>query len=296
MNNRDRAYFPSKILLFGEYTVTTGSDALAIPFGEFYGKWKFNKTKNNKILYLLSEYLRKTDWNEFNSICRCDELDNDITNGLYFDSNIKTGYGAGSSGALSAGIFYSYFATNDNSISNLKRVLAKIESFFHGVSSGIDPLVSLLNQPVNIMNTGIETCNKNILDIDDFSFYLLDSKISRSTKKYVNIYKRKMHSKRFSEEILKPLTFCNNKIIGEMKKNNPHEIFALFKKISRLQFQGFEEMIISGLKPIWKNILSREDISIKLCGAGGGGYYLIMAKKNMEVSEMTKYFPLTRIS
>ncbi len=296
MNNKDRTYFPSKILLFGEYTVTTGSDALAIPLDKFFGKWEINNTKSNKILGLLSEYLEKIDWSKFNSICRCDDFDKDLANGLYFDSNIKTGFGAGSSGALTAGIFDRYFSTNDWSIRNLNQVLAKIEGFFHGVSSGIDPLVSLLNQPVNIVDSKIETYDKNILDLGDFNFYLLDSNISRSTKKFVNIFKSKIQSEKYQNKILKPLTFCNNKIIGEIKNDNPHKVFALFKKISQLQFQGFEEMIISGLKPVWENILSKEDISIKLCGAGGGGYYLIIAKKDMKVSEMTKDFPLILIN
>ena len=83
----------------------------------------------------------------------------------YFDSSIPQGYGVGSSGALVASIYDQYAAdkitilenlTRDKLL-NLKAIFSLMESFFHGKSSGLDPLNSYLSLPILINSkTNIE--------------------------------------------------------------------------------------------------------------------------------------------
>src|SRR5690625_6608275 len=80
-------------------------------------------------------------------------MKSDIEEGMYFDSIIPQGYGVGSSGALVAAIYERYALNkieieqeiSKEIISELKEVFSKMESFFHGTSSGIDPLICYLN-------------------------------------------------------------------------------------------------------------------------------------------------------
>ena len=55
-----RNFFYSKLLLYGEYTVTLGSGALAMPFSGFAGSWDFNDTSDVNVegLQRLATFLR----------------------------------------------------------------------------------------------------------------------------------------------------------------------------------------------------------------------------------------------
>jgi mevalonate kinase len=91
-----------------------------------------------------------------------EQFKQDIANGMFFDSNIPQGYGVGSSGALVAAIFerYSFSKHNPENISkedlkNIKSVFGEMESYFHGKSSGMDPLICYMNLPILIENKEI---------------------------------------------------------------------------------------------------------------------------------------------
>lgn len=295
MNNNSKTYFPSKILLFGEYSVTIGSDALAVPFNKFNGSWQFDKQYDNKNLYKLAQYLKDSDWEKYKTKFYFDQFISDLDLGLFFQSNIKTGYGAGSSGALCAGIFEIFFKPVETDLENLNAILAKIEGYFHGVSSGIDPLVSYTNQMIRTHNHKFELFENDILNFNKYSFYLLDSTISRSTKKYVDIFNEKRNNVIFITNYLNPLIKFNNRVISSFLSRDEDEVFDLFNKISKIQFEAFKEMIIDDLYTSWDKALSNNDLSIKLCGAGGGGYYLIMAKKDTKTIRLFNQFDILQI-
>src|SRR5690606_36364954 len=100
---------------------------------------------------------------------RLDEFQADIDCGMYFDSSIPQGYGVGSSGALVASIYDKYANDKITVLDNLTRekllklksIFSLMESFFHGKSSGLDPLNSYLSIPIlinckdNLEATGI---------------------------------------------------------------------------------------------------------------------------------------------
>ena len=88
-------------------------------------------------------------------------FEEELNRGLYFESSIPQGYGAGSSGALIAA-FYEHFSispiTNpsDTHLKELKKELGVLESYFHGNSSGTDPLVSYLKHSLLLAKDKID--------------------------------------------------------------------------------------------------------------------------------------------
>ena len=91
------------------------------------------------------------------------QLRKDLANGLYFDSSIPQGYGIGSSGALVAAVYDRYANSKITILENLtrdkllklKQIFGLMESFFHGKSSGLDPLNSFLSLPILIHSKDI---------------------------------------------------------------------------------------------------------------------------------------------
>ena len=161
--------FYAKILLFGEYGIIKDSKGLAIPFSSYKGALKSSTKlsgeaqKSNQNLIKLYNYLiaNSTKLVSFDFT----SFKNDIDSGMYFDSSIPQGYGVGSSGALVASIYDQYANDKITILENLtrdkllklKEIFSFMESFFHGKSSGLDPLNSYLSLPILINSkTNIE--------------------------------------------------------------------------------------------------------------------------------------------
>lgn len=150
--------FYAKILLFGEYGIIEDSKGLTIPYNSYKGSLKFSDSAkgeiSNQSIQKFSIYLEEIFPNEFDF----ELMKSDIEQGMYFDSTIPQGYGVGSSGALVAAIYERYVLNkieieqeiSKEIITELKVVFSKMESFFHGTSSGIDPLICYLNLPLLI--------------------------------------------------------------------------------------------------------------------------------------------------
>ncbi|MGE5357341.1 MAG: mevalonate kinase [Deltaproteobacteria bacterium] len=292
----NRKSYSSKILLFGEYTVINGSDALAIPFGRFKGSWGFDKRNIQKILFDLADFIKKNLSGIESPVFKYNLFINDLNKGLFFDSDIPVGYGAGSSGALTAAVFDSYFIRKDINIYELKTNLARIEDFFHSFSSGIDPLVSYLNQIIKISHReNIEIVESDKYKFSNFSLYLIDSGKPRNTKTYVDIYKQKMGRHGFEKSFIEPHSNLSDSIIKSYLSNNEMETFRLFHDISELQYKELHEMIDPQLSDIWISFLNSYDGAIKLCGAGGGGFYLLMIKSDCDQNKILNDFKLLDI-
>ncbi|MEZ4907347.1 MAG: hypothetical protein R2771_06845 [Saprospiraceae bacterium] len=281
-------YYPSKVLLFGEYLVLSGANALAIPFDKFKGNFTFDNVETDPIIDEFYNFLKSQDWYSLNTEFNISKFNYDIKSGLNFVSNIPIGYGIGSSGAVSAAIYERYFTPQKSEdLFQLKKILAQIENFFHSSSSGIDPLVSFLNNPVKInSDSTIEKTKFSFSNYSDFDFYLVDSGTSRTTAEYVKIFKEKMSNSTFQNEFINKAISINNTLINDFLGINEKQVFEKFKEISHLQFHYLSEMIIDPITALWKNSLNNKDISIKLCGAGGGGFYLAICKKEIELQEL----------
>ena len=151
--------YHAKIMLFGEYSIIFDSMGLSIPYPHFSAKLKFPGKKENakdghiiRSNNMLKEYIDHLGklQNEKKLDCKfdLDKVNHDLKEGLYFESSIPEGYGLGSSGALVAAVYDAYSRNGikpgknitGEDISLLKQTFSQMESYFHGTSSGIDPL------------------------------------------------------------------------------------------------------------------------------------------------------------
>ena len=177
--------FCSKILIFGEYTIIKKSMALATPYQLFDGYLTFpssqDSMKKDNDLNFLIKYLKNCKKLSFEFDLSAFEFD--VAQGLYFKSTIPRGVGMGSSAALTAAIYNRYGRSEEKSIPQLKKNMAFIESYFHGSSSGIDPLICYLNKSILLTQ---EQKNREVI-IPDYSqgkggLFLLNTGQSRKTE------------------------------------------------------------------------------------------------------------------
>ncbi|UMB53736.1 mevalonate kinase [Lutibacter sp. A64] len=279
--------FYAKILLFGEYGIIKDSKGLAIPYNSYQGALKKTdkltaKTKDsNKNLLKFYTYLSnlKTNLVRFN----LDEFKQDIDQGMYFDSSIPQGYGVGSSGALVASIYDKYATSKITVLENLtrdkllklKEVFSLMESFFHGKSSGLDPLNSYLSLPIlinskdNLEATGIPSQKEG-----KGAVFLLDSEIIGETEPMVNIFMNKMKNEGFRRMIDEDFAKCTDACIDDFLHGNIKSLFGNVKNLSKIVLDNFKPMIPKRFHTIWQKGIESNDYYLKLCGSGGGGYIL----------------------
>lgn len=267
--------------MFGEYSVIQNSMALLIPYSLFEGKLTFRRDNTIVIdseLKAFSLYLKQLiETGKLLFQFDLSSFEFDISQGLYFDSSIPQGYGVGSSGALVAAIFERYEQENHEQldIKRLKIIFAQMESHFHGASSGVDPLISYLNSPILIKNkndVGIATIPK--FPKGKGGIFLLNTKRSRKTEPLVNLFLEKSRNETYynlCEEVLKPIT---NNCIDNFLNVDIDSLLKNFKLLSAFQHEHFSPMIPTLYRDLWSEGLKTNNFSLKLCGAGGGGFLM----------------------
>jgi mevalonate kinase len=270
-------FYPSKLLLFGEHTVLRGSQALAMPLLKYGGQWQYSDDKTKQYdLPKFANYLKNLVENGKIAFDTEGVL-SALERGLFFESNIPRGYGAGSSGALVAAMYDAFGVDKNLTISELKTVLGLIESYFHGESSGLDPLVSYVKKPVLIRSdktmTTLETAE------NDLPRFLLDTKQPRKTEPLVKIFLEKTaHSPEFSGLVSNELVPLVNDAIAAFLSNQTAILFETVHQISWFQHRFLPEMIPMSFKNVWLEGLAGDVYKLKLCGAGGGGFILGFCK------------------
>ena len=272
MKKIDNTYrYCAKLLLFGEYTIIDGGQAIVVPFDTYFGSWSHAQSLEEIKGFL--EFAQTLDFIE---------LDLPELESLKFDSTIPIGYGVGSSGALSAAVYKTFAKHKSENIEELRTQLSLLESYFHGSSSGVDPLCSYLNKPVIIKGTDYAILDK----MPNLSyFFLVDSNIARQTKPFVKLFQIKKQDEQFSK-ILRTLNKENMQSIESLLQDDQQRLKEHFFNISRIQFDHFQEMIPDHIKAIWKLGLDTEEYAIKLSGAGGGGFFLGYGKVPISFPEI----------
>lgn len=274
--------FNSKILLFGEYSLMKGSMALCIPYDKFSGQLLFDnssegeKSKHSSVDYLL-EYLNFLEKNNFEQIINTQEFKSDMEKGLYFNLTIPISYGLGSSGAIVAAIYNSYSRIKSTkNLSGLKSTFSKMESHYHGKSSGLDPLVSYLNKAVLLTENNklktIELSKKSKKNA--ISIFLIDTKTTGETQPLVSWFLERYKIKSYSDEILNRLVPLNNNSINNFLSGEDDALLSNIKSLSEFTFENFSPMIPASIEKIWKEGLETDNYYLKLCGSGGGGMML----------------------
>lgn len=283
--------FYSKILLFGEYGIIKDSKGLSIPYNFYKGALKLDGNtadeakKSNKGLQTFANHLKNLQDNK-RSLATFDiqALLNDVAQGMYFDSSIPQGYGVGSSGALVASIYDKYAQNKITVLENLtrekllqlKEIFAQMESFFHGKSSGLDPLNSYLSLPILINSKDhIEPTGIPSQDVKGKgAVFLLDSGIVGETAPMVNIFMENMKQEGFRNMLKEQFVKHTDACIDDFLKGNIKSLFGNVKQLSKVVLNNFKPMIPEQFHQLWKQGLETNDYYLKLCGSGGGGYIL----------------------
>lgn len=273
--------WPGKILYFGEHTVLRGSQALAGPLDRFGGQWRTGGTPAQQ--QRLPEWL---GWLRVQQAAgalatdyRLDDFATDLATGLYFDSNIPVGYGAGSSGALCAAFYRRYArdplpAKLPAQLARLKTIFAELESFFHGSSSGTDPLICYAQAGLLIRPGGhIERTTLPPLP-DPQAFFLVDTGLTRSTGPLVEAFLARCAEESFRQNALRKLITVSDVALDTWLQGHFDDLFDTFHALSTLQRQHLDFLIPKAFFPLWDQLLSTSHTRLKLCGAGGGGFLL----------------------
>lgn len=283
--------FYSKILLFGEYGIIKDSKGLSIPYNFYKGALKTEENpseearQSNASLSRFVFYLENLQQEQPELVAfDLEKLHRDVAQGMYFDSSIPQGYGVGSSGALVAAIYDKYAKDKITVLENLTRekllklktIFGQMESFFHGKSSGLDPLNSYLSIPIlinskdHIEPTGIPSQSAQ----GKGAVFLLDSGIVGETAPMVNIFMENLKDKGFRAMLKNQFVKYTDACVENFLHGDVKSLFSNTKKLSKVVLNNFKPMIPEQFHGIWQHGLDTNDYYLKLCGSGGGGYIL----------------------
>lgn len=258
-------HYPAKILLFGEHTVLHDGRALAVPFTRFGVQWVLKPGQPDERLLSLRNYLQR-EFSETDFAFQ--RLTADLESGWQLLGNVPGGYGVGSSGTVCAAIFDRY-GPSGKPMDDCKSILARMEGFYHGQSSGTDPLISLLQQPLLLCPEGVQTIELH----PDWSegLFLLDTGIKREAGPLIDRFTRQFATDaawriRVQSDWMTACDLCLDSLLNhrEYSLSNP------FHALSEQQFTLVPWLIPDRVRSIWRG----ESYRLKLCGAGGGGFML----------------------
>jgi mevalonate kinase len=294
--------FPAKILLFGEYGILLNSKALSMPYPRFSGRLRMldhqatnlntEEAGSNASLKSLLRYMILNS-NKF-SFIRLDQFQEEVKQGLYFDSSIPSGSGLGSSGALTAALYNRYaIDTLLNDYQKIQSYLAEIESCFHGISSGIDPLTSLLNRTLLIENKYATSTTPDLSAFfNTYSLFLINSNSIGNTSDLVTYFMKKYLEPEFRGKIDEGYIPVINQTIDSLTANDFNSFTALISRYSQFQLSHFERMVPDTMRKYFLYGIETGNFYLKLCGSGGGGYLLAISADRTKAEN---YFKLNHL-
>jgi mevalonate kinase len=287
--------YSAKLLLFGEYSILLGSRALSIPYPRFSGSLVSpdgtplagKELLSNKELKKFLSFLKEKP-DHFSLMMELNAFEEEVERGLFFDSDIPVGYGIGSSGAICAAV-YERFGTHQipggmdggEAMAHVKKRLGTMESFFHGKSSGFDPLVIYYNRPLTIAGDGGVSVAviKQSAAISGLDFFLVDTGQRSKTHALVTEFLTRYSPDGVVSNEGKTLSRLANACVDGLINGEHALLRDSVKQLSVLQLSGFRRMIPDSFVSHWKEGLDSGLFSLKLCGSGGGGYLLGITHK-----------------
>ena len=272
---RDRYY--SKVILFGEYSMIFDATALMIPLKRFSAQWQLPLSYNraatlpsNQSLKRFCQYLSENE--ELSNLFDFQNLRKDLEDGLFLSSNVPSGYGLGSSGTLVAAVYDRYAIQKTDDYLQLKTLFGKMESHFHGSSSGIDPLQCYLGQPFKITPQGVQILPDDFLK-KDIHICLIDTKIKSNTKPLVEHFKAQRENPEFLNRFQSEYVPCVTSCINSMVNGDKELFFNSLKQLTKGQIEFLRPMITDNTLDLFSTDYDF-NFGVKISGSGGGGYVL----------------------
>ena len=319
MINKDGIFY-AKILLFGEYSIMCDSMALTVPYTHFKGELSFIHEdkytdqnfaeESNQSLAGFLAYLNKLKENgELIADIDLKALTQDVENGLYFESSIPQGFGIGSSGAMVAAIYDKYGREklgganelNKEEFRKLKDMFSQIESYFHGVSSGMDPLNSYMKYPLLIKpDTQIEPVGIPRDFSKDGGIFLINTGKPGKTGPLVKLFFDKCKDAGFMDLVKAQMIPFTNGSIESLIKGDTRNFYRNLKSLSKFLLAHLKPMIPTAFIDVWKQGLDSGAYYLKLCGSGGGGFLLgftedldetcqLLGKQDIEIIPVSRF-------
>ncbi len=271
-----RTLYYSKVILFGEYSMIFDATALMVPLQQFSARWKLGKLtmprakKSNENICRFRDYL--AEQKDITKHVDIEKLSRDLKLGLNLASNVPSGYGLGSSGTLVAAVYDRYTKNQIKDLMQLKTIFGQMESFFHGSSSGIDPLQCYLGKPFRISPQSVELVDAGFLK-KNIHVCLIDTKIKSNTRPLVQHFKEKRQDEAFlsafQRDYVPHVTDCINHLIEGANE----AFFNSLAQLTKAQLQFLRPMITENTLQLFEQ---NHDFNfgVKISGSGGGGYVL----------------------
>ncbi len=268
--------YNSKVILFGEYSMIFDSTALMIPLKRFFAQWRFTdrdkpeSIASNRSLQKFLAYLAQSE--ELDNVLDLPRFRTDLERGLHLDSNVPSSYGLGSSGTLVAAVYDAYACQKTDDMMNLKRLFGLMESYFHGSSSGIDPLQCYLGSPFKITSDGVQLLVDDFLR-KDIRICLIDTKVKSKTGPLVEYFKRQREEKSYLSAFQSEYVPLVAQCIETMISGDTDAFFEVLGRLSQKQMEFLRPMITDNTTNLFT---ARHDFhfGVKISGSGGGGYLL----------------------
>jgi mevalonate kinase len=294
----------SKVMLFGEYTIIVGSMGLTIPFSHFNGQLdtlngnsytdlSFARRSNVKLSEYFHYLKQKTDF--YSQWIDLNRLEKELQEGLFFESSIPESYGLGSSGALVAAIYYRYAKKRidpdphmpQSQLHQLRQNFSQLEGFFHGTSSGIDPLICYLNYPLCLENQkSISAVRLPMRDTGpEDVIFLFNSGNPGKTAPLVEQFMLNLSQFSYQQVIYNEMVPVTNQCISLLVAGELELFVDQLKILSALQFRYFQAMIPNSVHSHWEYGLNHDLFTLKLCGSGGGGFVLGFTRRYSDTSD-----------
>jgi mevalonate kinase len=276
--------YPSKVLLFGEYTIIQGSAALAVPYYRYRTFWSDAGFPVDFELSLPQVQCQAGLWRIYEEleqkklgILNLPLLKKALEEGLWLVSNSPIGYGLGSSGAVCAALYDRFALLPNADLIQLQQILAALEGSFHGKSSGVDPLVSLKKQPLWVHPNGLVQPTA-LANLSEVSVFLLDSQHPRVSTPLIEFFVQQSKQDRFLQDFVAPVSEAVDCAIAAWQKDNAPALLESVALISEKQLAYLSPMVLSQWRALWKKGLETGAFYLKICGAGGGGFLLGFAR------------------
>ena len=288
---RDRYY--SKVILFGEYSMIFDATALMIPLKRFSAQWRFashllaqGAAASNASLQRFADYLSTEK--DLKDLFDLQRFYHELHYNLFLDSNVPSGYGLGSSGTLVAAVYDAYAKQKTDDLLQLKALFSKMESYFHGSSSGIDPLQCYLGKPFKITSGGVQLLSDDFLN-KKIHICLIDTKIKSNTKPLVNHFKAQRENPEFLNRFQLEYVPCVTSCIDSMIQGDTNLFFNSLKQLTKGQLEFLRPMISDNTLDLFTTDYDF-NFGVKISGSGGGGYVLGFTDDMEKASALLKHF------
>ena len=250
--------------------------ALMVPLNRFSAQWRNashlspEAASSNGSLQRFADYLSTLD--EVKDIIDLQRFNHELQYNLYLDSDVPSGYGLGSSGVLVAAVYDRFALRKSDDLLQLKALFGRMESFFHGSSSGIDPLQCYIGKPFRISAEGVTLLSDDFIP-DDIHVFLADTGKKSNTKPLVQYFKTKREDPSYLVGFQTNYVPCVTACIEHLIQGEKAAFFASLRQLTQGQLKFLRPMITDNSIDLF---LEQPDFNLgfKISGSGGGGYVL----------------------